>query len=135
MFGSFPYSLRNLQKRLIPVWPLHYWLTVARGGKELSKWSVVPIAGPKDDGNDNGGFRLMTLESTPHFNVVTIVRCDEIGTDKQQDDIVAIDVLVDRLTKILACANTPIVPSLDDPLPFQHCKLRFELVAQSFVGV
>jgi hypothetical protein len=77
-------------------------------------------------------FRL-ALESDLHFDVVAVVGFDEIGTDKEQDDMRCPHVSIDLRTPFLACTNATVMPINNQTRAAEQGELLFELVPQCFV--
>lgn len=89
----------------------------------------MPVAGSQNDGNDGCLTRFMPFQGPSHLPVVAVVRRNETRTYKENDDVIAIDVLIDYLVDFFARNDAAIMLGLDDPLAFEHRELLLELVA------
>ncbi len=118
IFSRFTDLFRHLQERLIPVRPLRYRLSILRSAKQFAEWRVVPIACAQNYRDDDRFPRMMALHSPIHLDVVAIVRSDEVRADQQQDDLIAVNMLINGSIDFLASMDPSIMPSLDDSLPF-----------------
>jgi hypothetical protein len=59
----------------------------------------------------------MAFDGSFHFSAVAIVRTYEVGTDKQEDDIGALQVLMDFSFPLLTSIDISIAPERDLALP------------------
>jgi hypothetical protein len=63
----------------------------------------------------------MTLHGPQHFPVIAVVGREEVGTDKQKNDVIIFDMVADLGMQFLTCFNAPIMLGFNNALPFQHC--------------
>ena len=78
---------------------------------------------------------IVPLKCPFHFPIIAIVRCKEVWTNKKENDVIRLDVIVDCPRPIITGTNPAIVPGLDDALPLEHGKLSLQLVPQRFISV
>ena len=66
---------------------------------------------------------------------VAIVRGEKAGAHQQQHNFCALKLLRDRVSKVVAGQDAPVVPRLNQPLTLQQRQVLFKLVAMRFVIV
>ena len=72
-----------------------------------------PLAGPQDDGHDDGLAPLMPLQGDGQFIFPDEIRVNEIGADEQQDDIGAAQLAHDFVFPYLAGQQFLVAPVAD----------------------
>lgn len=102
---------------------------------EAAERSVMPVAGTQDDGDDARLAPFVTLHRAHHFDVVAVVGRDEVRADQQQNNVRAVELVVDLAVEILAGADAAIVPGCDRALAAEPGEVLLEFVAQRFVRV
>jgi hypothetical protein len=75
----------------------------------------------------------MPLQCSHHLPFVAIVRRNEVRTYKQENDVIVVNVPVDRLIYLLTRNDAPVVPGFNDALALEHGELLLELVAELLV--
>src|SRR5271165_4759140 len=83
----YPDPLRNILERLVPAPPTRHGLPILGQGLEFSETRPMPVHGTEDDRNHASHTLFVTLEGSFHLHVMAIVRGQERGADKQQDDL------------------------------------------------
>ncbi len=71
----------------------------------------------------------MSLQCTRHFPVIAIRRGKKVGTNEKKNDVIAIDVPINRFIDFLACDDPTVVPGFDDSLVLKHRELLLKLIA------
>jgi len=74
--------------------------------------------------------RVVSLHCPVHFNIIAIVRCEEIGTDEQEDDARRVEISADLSFPFRSRGDAAAVPRLDDALALQETQVLGEFVAQ-----
>ena len=100
---------------------------------QFSKGCRIPNAIAEDRGDDDGLFVFVALQCAFHFNIVTIIRRDEISADQQENDIRLFKVLVDFLIAFLSGKDAAVVPRGNDILTLQKFQMGFQFIAQGFI--
>ena len=95
----------------------------------------MPVARAQDNRDDNRLSGRVPLHRALHLEIVAIVGGDKVGADEQQNDVVGFDMLLDSASKLLACADPPVMPGLDNSLTLQEGELGFHLVPQRLINV
>ncbi len=110
---------------------------VLREPAQFAKRRILPVYRAQNNRDDAGLASLMALQGSRHLFLVAVVGADEVGANEQQDDVGAVEVVVDFVGPLIARKDTAIVPGLDETLPLQQLQVGFELLAQDvvFVGV
>jgi hypothetical protein len=97
-------------------------------GIELSAWRALPITGPQDDRNENRPRQLHAGPWRAAFPFRSNNLTPEIEANKQKNDVVGFDVLVDVTAKFRSGTDAPVVPHFDHSLSLENGELRLKLV-------
>ena len=79
-----------------------------------------PIDGRQDDRNDNCFMPVMTSKGQLHFDVVAVVRREEVRADQQKNDVCRACVCIDLIAPFLSNPNAPVVPGNNEAAAFQE---------------
>jgi hypothetical protein len=100
----------DVQERFIDVGPCLDCFAVLRYGLKLSEREIVPIAGTHNHW-DHSRFSIpVPLHGPRHFEIVAIFRSDEIGADKQENQIGCVQMLIYLRRKFGSSGYTAIMP-------------------------
>ena len=114
---------------------LDHGLAVLRDRHQAAERRSFPIAGTQDDRDDACFLAMMALQRTRHLDVVAILGGDEIGTDQQQDDVGAVELVADLAVELVARSNAAVVPCGDRALTFEGGKMLLKLVSKILIRV
>jgi hypothetical protein len=70
-----------------------------------------------------------------HLHLVAIVRGEKVRADQQQDQVSALQLLVDALAQRIARGDAPVMPGGNRARALERRQLHLKLVAQGFVVV
>ncbi len=108
---------------------------VGRQCLELAERRRVPCDLADDDRDDAGLLRLVPLQRPLHLDVVAVVRAHEVGADQEQDQVGALQVLVDLALPFAAARDAAIGPELQHPGAIEELEVRLQLRPQTVVLV
>ena len=108
---------------------------------EFGKWRILPESRTKQQRDNHCATLVVVCYRSSHFGTVAIVRSYEVRTDQQQDDIGALQVLVQFFFPLDASIQVGIAPDRDLALalplaPLEKPPLRRKIipVCWSFQG-
>src|SRR5439155_8365414 len=97
-------------KCLVAVRPACHGFPIPGHGQEMTKRQPVPVAWPENHRNHYRVTPPMAVHGMAYFDLIAIVRVDEIGAHEEQDHICNVEGLADRVIQWLAGYDSAVVP-------------------------
>lgn len=80
----------NIEKCIIVIKPPGNGYSIRWNNLEFSKRRILPVGRAKQNRNNVSAPLIMALDSSLHFDTITIVRSHKVRADKQQDNVSAL---------------------------------------------
>jgi hypothetical protein len=74
---------------------------------------------------------LISLQSAPQLDAVTVIGADEIGAHEEEDHLGSLEVLMNDRSPLLPRANLLVVPAPDDAFSLEGREMFPKLLAKS----
>ena len=77
----------------------------------------------------------MALKRATSLYFVTVLRCEEVGAEQQENHVSLLEMLTYLIREILSRNNSPVVPRCNESGASQHRQVNLELVSHRLVDV
>jgi hypothetical protein len=131
------YAVRDLPPGAVPVRPEGHGLAVLGEGLEGAEGRRPPVDVPDDDGDHPGFAGLMPFQGPSHFNIIAVIRGDEIGAYQEEDNTGALQIVVDLPLPLQTGGDKAVVPEFDELLTLENFEMITQLLTELviFVGI
>lgn len=149
-FLSLPYTLRlpcldvarnplddfnDLTESFVAIRKFGNRLSTGRQGLQCCKGCVFPFARSQDDGYHCGFAILVALQSSLHFNIVSIIGLKEVLADEEEDDIGGFEIFIDLAAPRGSTVDIPIRMMYEQTLTSRELELSVQLITQPGVSM
>ena len=125
----------NVEKGLVCILPQGHRARVFGHGLQFGEGSLLPEAGPQDDGNHQRLTELVAFQCPRHFPVPAIVGRQKTGAHEKENDVRGVQVLVNPTLPVFSGDDLTVVPVGDHAAPSEHGQLLLELLPERLILV